>query len=56
MLTTLMRLGDRDKCDFSSFEEIYLTGSAVSADLINEIKVSYLTTKFRLVSKVIYLY
>ncbi|XP_026313469.1 luciferin 4-monooxygenase-like isoform X2 [Hyposmocoma kahamanoa] len=37
-MTTLLRPGDRDKCDFSSFEEIGLGGSHVPVHLVNEIK------------------
>ncbi|XP_026313436.1 luciferin 4-monooxygenase-like [Hyposmocoma kahamanoa] len=38
LMTTLIRPGDREKCDFSSFEEIGLGGSPASIQLLNEIK------------------
>lgn len=39
MMTTLMRPGDRDQCDFTSFETLFLGGSAVPQNLIDEFKV-----------------
>ncbi|KAM3963817.1 luciferin 4-monooxygenase-like [Aphomia sociella] len=38
-ITTLIRPGDREQCDFTNFELILLGGSAVPQDLINELKV-----------------
>ncbi|CAK1590261.1 unnamed protein product [Parnassius mnemosyne] len=37
-MTTLLKPGDREQCDFSCFELIYLGGSAVPKDLLDEIK------------------
>ncbi|CAB3245686.1 unnamed protein product [Arctia plantaginis] len=38
MMTNLMRPGDRDKCDFTCFETVFLGGSAVPQNLIDEFK------------------
>ncbi|XP_030030365.2 luciferin 4-monooxygenase [Manduca sexta] len=38
MMTTLVTPGDREKCDFSCFETILIGGSAVSKNLIEEVK------------------
>ncbi|CAK1541690.1 unnamed protein product [Leptosia nina] len=38
MWTTLFKQGDRDKCDFSSFEIILAGGSAMPPTLVDEIK------------------
>ncbi|XP_075983824.1 luciferin 4-monooxygenase-like [Anticarsia gemmatalis] len=38
MMTTLMKPGDRDQCDFTSLELLLLGGSAVPQDLIDEFK------------------
>ncbi|XP_045503707.1 luciferin 4-monooxygenase-like [Colias croceus] len=38
-MTTLLRPGDRDQCDFSSMEHIYLGGSVVSQEVVNELKI-----------------
>ncbi|CAH2238903.1 luciferin 4-monooxygenase-like [Pararge aegeria] len=38
MLTTLFKIGDRDKCDLTSFELISVGGSAVHPNLLKEVK------------------
>lgn len=38
MLATFLKPGTREKCDFTCFQNIELGGSAVSEDLINEVK------------------
>lgn len=40
MMTTLLKPGDRDQCDFTCFDMIMLGGSAVPDDLVDEIKVA----------------
>ncbi|XP_045770747.1 luciferin 4-monooxygenase-like [Maniola jurtina] len=37
-LTTLFKVGDRDKCDLTSFEQILPGGSAVHPNLLKEVK------------------
>lgn len=39
-MTTLLKQGDRDKCDFSCFKIILLAGSAVSETLLEIVKVT----------------
>ncbi|KOB78320.1 Uncharacterized protein OBRU01_02685 [Operophtera brumata] len=41
MMTTFMKPGDRDKCDFTCFELIMLGGSAVFINLIEELQGYY---------------
>ncbi|XP_052752002.1 luciferin 4-monooxygenase-like isoform X2 [Galleria mellonella] len=36
-ITTLIKPGNRDQCDFTCFEQIYLAGSAVPPELVDEI-------------------
>ncbi|XP_059049599.1 luciferin 4-monooxygenase-like [Achroia grisella] len=38
LMTTLIKPGDREQCDFTSFENILLGGSAVPQELIDEMK------------------
>lgn len=39
-MITLIRLEDRDKCDFTCLELLLLGGSAVPIELVNDLNVS----------------